>query len=360
MWFLNRFRQLNEPAVVKRRILAGDAPRELHVRGSLNLSRSQDLTRLPIGLVADELLADECRRLEILPPGIQAMRISVRGCTRLRAIGAGVRCEELYLRRTAVDTLPCDLRASAIIDAQHCTKLRSLPEGLSSRRLLLRGCTALESLPERLHVGFLDISECSRVTEISLTAAMGMHHLIARNCSNLCRLPANLHVSHLDVSGCERLAELPEGVRVDSALDLAGTALRSLPASLSSVWLYWRGVPVDRRVVFSPETITAQEILRERNVTMRRILLERIGLVRFISEVNAEQLDADEDAGGPRLLLRIPFDGEDDLVCVVVRCPSTGQQYVVRVPPETQTCRQAIAWTAGFDNADQYHPLVET
>ncbi|HEX7380479.1 MAG TPA: hypothetical protein VF278_25420 [Pirellulales bacterium] len=45
---------------------------------------------------------------------------------------------------------------------------------------------------------------------------------------------------------------------------------------------------------------------------------------------------------------------------VVVRCPSTGQQYVLRVPPNMRTCRQAIAWTAGFDDAEKYQPLLET
>jgi hypothetical protein len=93
---------------------------------------------------------------------------------------------------------------------------------------------------------------------------------------------------------------------------------------------------------------------------MRRVMVERMGLNRFIAETHGEEVDADHDAGGPRRLLRIPFDGEDDLVCVVVCCPSTGQQYVLRVPPDVRTCRQAIAWTAGFDDADQYRPLAET
>jgi len=315
--------------------------------------------RLPVGLVAPRIVANECPNLELLPPDIRAMQISLQGCTRLRAIGAGIRCRELNLRRTAIDMLPCDLEASSIIDLQQCTRLRSLPERLVTTRLLLCGCEALESLPERLYVEFLDISDCAQLTEIPAGAVEGMQQLVARNCSRLCRLPANLNVTQLDVSGCERLTELPEGIRVSSALDLSGTGITSLPASLSDVWLYWRGVPIDRRIAFSPETITAQEILRERNVATRRVLLERMGLARFIAEAHGEQLDADEDRGGPRLLVRIPLDGEDDLVCVIVRCPSTGHQYVLRVPPQMRSCREAIAWTAGVD-ADQYQPLVET
>jgi hypothetical protein len=41
-------------------------------------------------------------------------------------------------------------------------------------------------------------------------------------------------------------------------------------------------------------------------------------------------------------------------------CPSTGRQYIIRVPPTTPTCRHAAAWIAGFDNPDDYQPLIET
>jgi hypothetical protein len=44
----------------------------------------------------------------------------------------------------------------------------------------------------------------------------------------------------------------------------------------------------------------------------------------------------------------------------VVACPSTGRRYALRVPPTMRSCRQAAAWTAGFDNPDLYRPLIET
>jgi hypothetical protein len=33
---------------------------------------------------------------------------------------------------------------------------------------------------------------------------------------------------------------------------------------------------------------------------------------------------------------------------------------VIRVPPTLGTCRAAVAWIAGFDDEDDYKPLVET
>ncbi|NOK61345.1 MAG: hypothetical protein GFH27_549305n114 [Chloroflexi bacterium AL-W] len=52
--------------------------------------------------------------------------------------------------------------------------------------------------------------------------------------------------------------------------------------------------------------------------------------------------------------------GDEDLVCVSVICPSTGRQYLIRVPPQTRTCHQAAAWIAGFDDPNAYQPIAET
>ena len=71
-------------------------------------------------------------------------------------------------------------------------------------------------------------------------------------------------------------------------------------------------------------------------------------------------MDEDHDAGGPRRLMRVPMGNDEPPVCVSVLCPSTGRQYVIRVPPTMQSCHQAVAWVAGFDNPDDYRPMAET
>jgi hypothetical protein len=143
-------------------------------------------------------------------------------------------------------------------------------------------------------------------------------------------------------------------------VDIAGTRIRSLPASMAGTPLRWRGVPVDERIAFRPETITSDEILAETNAERRRVLLERMGYETFLSKAQAEVLDHDTDPGGERRLLRVAMGRDEALVCVAVFCPSTGRQYVIRVPPATASCHQAAAWIAGFDDPDQYRPLVET
>lgn len=138
------------------------------------------------------------------------------------------------------------------------------------------------------------------------------------------------------------------------------TEIAALPAALQQTPLRWRGVPIDARIAFQPETITAAEVLAADNAELRRVLLERMGYEAFLQEAKAKLIHQDTDPGGERRLLRVPLPDDEDLVCLAVYCPSTGRQYVLRVPPPMRTCHQAAAWIAGFDDPKLYQPIKET
>jgi hypothetical protein len=319
------------------------------------------LTELPAGLAAGSLDLSHCTSLSTLPDHLRLTWLNLSGCSALRRLPAGLRCYELDLRETAIRSLPPDLRVDYRIDLSGCTELESLPPGLKVGSLVLRDCTALRGLPEGLDVYFLDISGCLSLATWPRQASVRFGRLSAIGCSQLTHLPEWLtELSQLDVSGCRGLTRLPEGLTVSSWLELADSGLRSLPASLRGVPLRWRGVPIDVRIAFQPETITVGEVLSEPNVERRRVLLERVGYEAFLSRAGAEVLDRDRDPGGERRLLRVRLPGDEDLVCVSVLCPSTGRQYILRVPPSMKSCRQAAAWVAGFDDPGQYRPVMET
>lgn len=124
---------------------------------------------------------------------------------------------------------------------------------------------------------------------------------------------------------------------------------------------HMHGMRFPRHVVEEPMRITAAEIMEERNSEIRRVMLEKMGIGRFLNESNAHVLDQDTDGRGmPRRLLAQRLWGWAEIsVYVEVTCPSTGHVYYLRVPPETRSCAQAVAWTFGMDAA-QYAPLVET
>ena len=115
-----------------------------------------------------------------------------------------------------------------------------------------------------------------------------------------------------------------------------------------------------RKIALEPETITAAQVLAEKNAELRRVMMERMGYLRFSREVGATELDQDTDAGGMRQLLKIEMDDDEPLVGLACRCPSTDRQYFLRVPPNMETCHQAAAWMAGFDDPSRYRPLIET
>jgi hypothetical protein len=355
-----------------RLVFTDAAPAHFQRCDRLDLSGNQDLKELPDRLCVDKLLLRGCTGLKRLPDGLDVNLLSLANCTGITTIPAGLTCNTLNLQGTAVRSLPDDLRVTARLDLTDCRELTRLPVGLrigwlgmpsgtpTGSALILRRCTALEFLPDRLDVCHLDARGCSRLLGWRDGANVRVRRLIARDCARLKSLPAQLALSRLDVTGCAELSNLPDGLRVDSEIEVADSGLTSLPASLSGVGLRWRGVPISRRVAFEPESITVEEILSEPNAELRRVLLERMGLERFLTEADAELLDEDRDAGGERKLLRVSMNGDEDLLCVLVHCPSTSRQYILRVPPTMKTCRQAIAWTAGFDDPEDYRPLVET
>ena len=46
-------------------------------------------------------------------------------------------------------------------------------------------------------------------------------------------------------------------------------------------------------------------------------------------------------------------------MAVLVKCPSTGRNYVLRVPPSIRTAREAVAWTFNIA-ADKYQPIAQS
>lgn len=349
------------PDEAKKLIASGDAPENLRVDGCLSLRGLETLEELPKGLRATSLDLRGCTALRALPLGLQVVRLEANACKNLRTVPSGLRFYELNLTGTAVESLPDDIQVDYRLDLSQCSKLATLPRGLKVGSLVLRECTSLRALPEGLDVCFLDVGGCSQFESWPTEASIRIGRLSARGCPRLTTLPRGLRrIAQLDLRDCVGIQELPEGLEVTSWIDIANTGLSCLPDSMRNVRIRWGRVLIDQRIAFHPETLTADEILAERNAERRRVMLERFGFECFMQEAAAEVIDQDQDTGGPRQLLRVPLEDDEDMVCVSVRCPSTGRHYMIRVPPGMRTCHQAAAWTAGFDNPNDYNPLVET
>jgi Domain of unknown function (DUF6745) len=341
-----------------------ELPADLQVTDHLSLPSANVTSVSPALRLTSTLDVSECTALERLPDGLRLIALNARGCSRLTA-------------------LPDDLRVTQTLDLSGCVNLETLPEGLHVHTLNLTNCMSLRALPDDLRVTDLTISGCTALTNWPSSGLPKLRRLVMRDCPALTGWPtsgpATLRsldlrgntwirelppwlrtVDELNAAGRRTLEQLPEKLRVASWVDLADTALRALPPSARGFRLRWRGVAIDARSACHPEAVNGKEILKERNAEVRRVMLERVGYEQFLRQVEAETLDEDEDAGGPRRLLRVAVGQDEPLVCLAVHDPSTGRQYLLRTPPAMRTCHQAAAWIAGFDNPDDYHPLAET
>jgi len=183
-------------------------------------------------------------------------------------------------------------------------------------------------------------------------------HLDLSGESNLYSLPENFTCGSLDISDCVNLTTLPRGLHVTHWIELAGSGIASLPTG-HGFMLRWRGVQVSDQIAFESQSFTGQDILNLENVELRRVLIERLGYETFLQQVGGLVRDRDQDVGGERQLVYVPFEDDEPLMVLKVTCPSTGHIHLLRVPPHMRSCHQAAAWIAGFDNPNDYHPLIE-
>lgn len=103
------------------------------------------------------------------------------------------------------------------------------------------------------------------------------------------------------------------------------------------------GVCVDEQIVMRPETQTIKQILQdERNEEVRRIRMERYGMLRLMEHSNTlDRRDNDIECTKEVLvqLLQMRF-----LIC---HCPSTARIYTLQVPFTVKSCEEAQAWLWG-------------
>jgi hypothetical protein len=360
-------------------ILKGEAPDNLRVQG--RLSFYDKIPHLPAGLQVDENLYIQRSSLEELPSELKCFelyidgaalkrlpddlqvtnKITLKNCVNLEILPSGFKANKLLLDGChALTTLP-PLQIAQEISVNDCTSLEALPSDLKTGRLNLRSCHALKALPEDLDVFFLDIAGCISMSAYPEHGPSTLGSFNMQGCTRLPGLPLWLReVAQLTISDCPAITSWPATLQVRSWVDIANTSLASLPEALKDVQLRWHNVRITKRIAFAPETITPEEIFAEQNIELRRVLIERMGYQTFLAHTHAEVRDADEDPGGPRQLLRVAIPGDEDLVVLSVSCPSTSRRYILRVPPTMQSCHQAAAWIAGFENPDDYQPLIET
>jgi hypothetical protein len=108
---------------------------------------------------------------------------------------------------------------------------------------------------------------------------------------------------------------------------------------------HWHGVRVPAHVIVRPETITIEEIAGADSAEVRRVMIERYGIERYLSDTQTSVVHADSYHGAHRILVRDQYGdkflyGSDG---------STGRIYAMPVSEDATTCREAHESICGFD-----------
>jgi hypothetical protein len=98
--------------------------------------------------------------------------------------------------------------------------------------------------------------------------------------------------------------------------------------------------------------IHARDVIRTTNQTLRFRALKAMGTDKFLEKAKMEKVHADKHG----VLYRARGT---DLQFVRVIDPSTGNTYMLQVPPDVVRAKQGVAWGFGMSE-EQYEPLVET
>ncbi len=115
-------------------------------------------------------------------------------------------------------------------------------------------------------------------------------------CAQLNELPKSLRqLSTLDVSDCPNITQLPPKLTVNLWIDVGGSGITQLKPPNDRVGLKWRGVSINHKFAFAPETITAAEVMAERNAEVRRTMMERMGIDNFLKKVASQVIHQDTD-----------------------------------------------------------------
>jgi hypothetical protein len=123
----------------------------------------------------------------------------------------------------------------------------------------------------------------------------------------------------------------------------------------------WHGIRVSEQIIMKPETIRLDQVVKENNQEIRRVMLDRYGWDRVLYDLCAS-VEHEDNTGKLISTYRLGeyLDGEDEIAkFVLVVDPSTNRKYSLRVPPETKTAREGVAWTFG-QKEDEYNPIKET
>lgn len=117
-----------------------------------------------------------------------------------------------------------------------------------------------------------------------------------------------------------------------------------------------RGVAIPKYIVTNPEKITVEKIDKEKNIEIRRIMQDRMGISKYLEESKATLIHMDmiavggidEDVYMPRALMK---DKEGRQFLVGTDSSTQKKVFYMQVDPNAKTCAEAHKSICGIDDS---------
>ena len=120
------------------------------------------------------------------------------------------------------------------------------------------------------------------------------------------------------------------------------------------------GCFVSERLVVQPDEVKHEDLPLDENLEVLHAAIERLGHERFLAASRAKLVQEDDFGRLHRILLR---DYEPFLFVEVINATpepnGSLRHHLLRVPPETETAHEAVAWSFGR-RTKEYRPVLQT
>ena len=111
------------------------------------------------------------------------------------------------------------------------------------------------------------------------------------------------------------------------------------------------GHVVTEQIVMHPETLTLDQIENETDVETRRIMIQRYGVAKYLTETGAKVIDSDRlnlEGSSMRTLM----EDNKEQRWLIGTDGSTGRVYYMSAPRDANTCREAHEAMGGIDESN--------
>lgn len=150
----------------------------------------------------------------------------------------------------------------------------------------------------------------------------------------------------------------PEEIHFDDNNELhneMGPAIKFRRGTKSNIYSI-HGVVVPQNVIMEPELLSVEMIEKEDNAEIKRIMMDRMGISKYLEKTGATIVDMDSTfvskQNDGRYVPRVLMVDKDKRKFLVGTDGSTDRVYYMQVPEHVKTCSEAASALAGFDESN--------